>query len=117
MNAMTSRWTTKSVIAAAFFVIFLLLQIGVPLVRLWAPRPARFAWHMFTTNPKRVRYTLQMNDGTSKAVDLGQYVGLSRGEVNLENALPAHLCRVVPDLAAVQITKADSKQSRVYRCR
>ena len=37
-------------------------------------------------------------------------------EVDLEEALPRHLCRVVPDLAAVQITAPDAKQPRFYKC-
>lgn len=109
-------WTARTVAAAAFVVLFLLIQAGVPLIRLWAPRPARFGWQMFSANPQRVRFTLVMRDGTSQPVNLRPYVGNSRGEVNLETALPSHLCRVVPDLASVRIAAPGSKESRVYRC-
>jgi hypothetical protein len=44
-------------------------------------------------------------------------VALSRGEVELEKALPGHLCRVVPDLASVQIFAPGVNQARVYPCR
>lgn len=103
--------------AAAFFVLFLLIQTGVPLVRLWAPRPARFGWQMFSANPQRVRFFLVMRDGTTQPATLGRYVAQSRGEVNLERALPPHLCRVVPNLASVQIIASDAKHSRVHPCR
>lgn len=122
MNAANERsaataWTAKSVAAAMFFLLFVLIQTGVPLAKLFAPRPARFGWQMFTAKPQRVRFTLVMRDGTQKPVDLARYVGLSRGEVSLENALPRHLCRVVPDVASVQITAPNSKQPRVHPCR
>jgi hypothetical protein len=100
----------------AFFAIFLLIQAGVPLVQLWAPRPARFGWQMFSATVPRARFSLVMRDGTSRPAELGRYVALSRGEVDLEKALPQHLCRVVADLAAVQISAPSSKETRVYQC-
>ncbi len=109
-------WTTKSVVAAAFFTLFLSIQIGVPLIRLWAPRPARFGWQMFSARQQRPRFSLVLRDGTSRPVNLGPYVAQSRGEVDLENALPPHLCRTVPDVASVQITAPDAEQPRVYPC-
>jgi len=104
------------VAAIAFFVLFLLIQTGVPLVQLWAPRPARFGWQMFTATPQRPRFSLVMRDGTIRPADLRLYVAQSRGEVDLEKALPRHLCRVVPDVASVQIITPDAKQPRVYEC-
>ena len=102
--------------ATAFFALFLAIQTAVPLVQLWAPRPARFGWQMFTASPQRPRFSLVMRDGTSRPADLRRYVAYSRGEVDLENALPPHLCRVVPDVASVQVAAPDSKQPRVYKC-
>jgi hypothetical protein len=96
-------------------VLFLLIQIGVPLVRLRAPRPARFGWQMFSASPQRIRFSLLMQDGTTQPANLGKYVAQSRGEVNLEEALPRHLCRMVSDVVSVEITTPDSK--RVYPCR
>jgi hypothetical protein len=109
-------WTAKSVAAAGFFVLFILIQTGVPLVRLWAPRPARFGWQMFTARRQSTRFTLVMRDGTRRPANLALYVVRSRGEMDLEEALPRHLCRVVPDVASVQISAPDSKQPRVYEC-
>jgi hypothetical protein len=122
MNATHRRsgrgpWTSKSIAAAAFFVLFLAFQIAMPLVKLSAPRPARFGWHMFTAIPKRTQFTLLMRDGTRRPVDLTLYVGLSRGEVNMRQELPPHLCRVVPDAIAVQITANESGQVRTHPCR
>jgi hypothetical protein len=104
------------VAATAFFVLFLVVQTAVPLVQLWSPRPARFGWQMFSASQPRPRFSLVMRDGTSQPANLRLFVAHSRGEVDLEKALPRHLCRVVPDVAAVQITAPDSKQPRVYTC-
>ncbi|HEX2832687.1 MAG TPA: hypothetical protein VHW00_06710 [Thermoanaerobaculia bacterium] len=110
------RWTVAAVAAAAFFILFVSIQTIVPLIRLWAPRPARFGWQMYSARPQRVRFTLVLRNGTTQPVDLARYVGFSRGEVTLEQALPQHLCRVVPDVSSVQIRRADSKEQRVHRC-
>jgi hypothetical protein len=109
-------WTATSAVKAAFFVLFLLIQVGVPLLRLWSPRPARFGWQMFSASPQQIAFSLVLRDGTSQPVSLGRYVAQSRGEVDLEDRLPPHLCRVVPDVASVEITKPGSTQRRVYRC-
>jgi hypothetical protein len=103
------------VAATAFFVLFLLIQTAVPLVQPGAAS-GRFAWQMFTANPQRPRFSLVMRDGTVQPANLRLYVAQSRGEVDLEKALPRHLCRVVPDVASVQITAPDSKEPRVYKC-
>jgi hypothetical protein len=108
--------TGTRVAVTAFSVLFLMIQTVVPLHRLWAPRPARFGWQMFSGRQQRARFSLILRDGTRQPLNLGLYVAQSRGEVDLEEALPPHLCRVVPDLAAVQITAPASRQSRVHRC-
>ena len=110
------RWTPQRVVATAFFVLFLLVQTGIPLVKLAAPRPARFGWQMFSGRQQRARFSLVMRDGRSQPVNLGRYVAQSRGEADLEKVLPPHLCRVVPDVASVQITAPRSGQPRAYKC-
>jgi len=109
-------WTAESAAAIAFFVLFLLVQTAVPLVQLWAPRPARFGWQMFSARQPRARFSLVLRDGTVQPAKLDLYVAQSRGEVDLEEALPRHLCRVVPDVAAVQIDAPDATQPRFHSC-
>ena len=103
--------------AIPFFAIFVLVQTVVPLVKLASPRPARFGWQMFSGRQPGARFSLVLRDGTRQPVNLARYVALSRGEVNLETALPPHLCRVVPGLASVQITPPNASAPRVYKCR
>lgn len=109
-------WTATRVVEAVFFVLFLSIQTAVPLVKLWAPRPARFGWQMFSGRQERARFSLVMRDGTSRPVNLALYLAQSRGEMDPDEALPQHLCRVVPDVASVQVTAPGSKASRVYKC-
>jgi hypothetical protein len=102
--------------ATAFFWLFVVIQTGVPLILLSKPRPARFGWQMYSAVPKRASFDLVMRDGASRPVDLRLYVAQSRGDADLQTALPPHLCHVVPDVAAVRITAPGAKEARVFRC-
>jgi len=59
---------------------------------------------------------MTMKDGSVSPAILSTYLGLSRGELDIREAMPAHLCRVVPDVASVQTKPLDSEPSRVYSC-
>ena len=110
------EWSTRNILAVAFFVAFLAIQILVPVVKLTAPRPARFGWHMWTARKRNPQFVLIMKDGSASPVILSTYLGLSRGELDIREAMPPHLCRVVPDVASVQIKPLDSEAPRVYSC-
>jgi hypothetical protein len=109
-------WSPRNILAIAFFVTFLAIQIVVPVVKLTSPRPARFAWHMWTARKRNPQFVMIMKDGSVSPVMLSTYLGLGRGELDIREAMPAHLCRVVPDVAAVQIKPPDSEPSKVYSC-
>jgi hypothetical protein len=111
-----ATWSPKNVLALAFFVAFLTIQIAVPIVKLTSPRPARFGWHMWTARRRNPQFTLVMKDGTTSPVDLSTYLGLSRGELDFREAMPAHLCRVVPDVVEVQTQTLDSESPKVHSC-
>jgi hypothetical protein len=109
-------WSAKRLAEAAFFLLFLAVQTAVPLAQLWKPRPARFGWQMYSGTQKRARFAVILRDGTTQRADLVRYVAVYRGEIDMEEAFPPHLCRVVPDAAAVQITPPDSGLPRLYKC-
>jgi hypothetical protein len=110
-------WKRQEVAAAVFLLVFVLIQTAVPFILLWTPRPARFGWQMFSVNPQRVRYVLVFRDGTRKAANLSRYVAQSRGEMDLTQSLPQHLCRVVPGIASVEVVRSDTREMRVCMCR
>jgi hypothetical protein len=112
-------WTSKAAVAATFFLLFVLVQTLVPAALLWSPRPARFGWQMFSAKPRSFRYVLVLRDGTSQPVQLSRYLAQSRGEVAMDEALPPHLCRVVPGLAAVRVVPTaapEGESPRVFAC-
>lgn len=112
------RGASAATLAATLFcVVFLVTQITTPVVQLiWAPRPARFGWQMFSVNVPPPAFTAVLDDGTARPVVLESYVGSLRGDVPLAQFLPAHLCRVVPHVVAVRYQYRDAAQSETYLC-
>jgi hypothetical protein len=109
-------WTWRHRLALTCCVSYLAIQVVVPFTRLARARPARFGWQMWSVRIAFPRFLLVMADGTTMAPDLARYVATSRGEVDLRDALPPHLCRVVPELSAVEIRTPGSDRT-VYPCR
>jgi hypothetical protein len=104
------------VLAVGFCLSFLSVQIAVPAFQLNAPRPARFGWHMWAARTEFPVFLVVMTDGTRQPADLATYVGLSRGEMDLTEALPPHLCRVVPAVAAVEVRVPGIETPRIHQC-
>jgi hypothetical protein len=110
------RFFTSTQIAAGFFVVFLAIQLAVPIVQLvWAPRPARFGWQMYSVTSAAPRFDLVLRDGTSQPVAIEPYVASVRGDVPLARFLPRHLCGLFPHAAAVRYHLVDGS-SGVYQC-
>jgi len=115
-NVPDIKWSSENKLALAFILLFLSIQVGVPLTRLWSPRPARFGWHMWSTVPPRREVFLLMRDGSSGPADISRYVAQARGELDLDKALPPHLCRLLPDVAVVQIRSNRIATTQKHTC-
>ncbi|MEO7910186.1 MAG: hypothetical protein ABIV47_11095 [Roseiflexaceae bacterium] len=111
------RVAPSILIAACFFVVFLAAQILIPLAQLvWAPRPARFGWQMYSVASAAPRFELVMGDRGIKPLDITPYVTSLRGDVPLTRFLPPHLCALFPDAAAVRYRMDDGSQAGIYQC-
>jgi hypothetical protein len=111
------RISSSIAIAACFFVVFLAVQLLMPLAQLvWSPRPARFGWQMYSVTSAAPNFELIMHDGSAKPIDITPYVTSLRGDVPLAHFLPPHLCKLFPDAAAVHYQMDDGSQAGTYQC-
>jgi len=116
-TAIDRRSAYARTLTVVFFVGFVLVQSITPVVQLlWAPRPARFGWQMFSIVAPPPAFTVVHDDGTSSAIDIEPYVTSLRGDVPLVEFLPRHLCRVVPHVVAVRIQPSNTDRPEVYQC-
>ncbi len=109
-------WTREKRVAAVFFVLFLAIQIIVPLYKLTEPRPARFGWQMYAGAKAPISATLTRLDGSNITVGLAPYFGQYRGDLDLIEALPPYFCRRYPGVKTVRLNfmHADAME---FQCR
>jgi hypothetical protein len=109
-------WNPKTILALIFCAAFLAIQIAVPIAKLASQRPARFGWHMWSARKKFPQFFLVKGE-TKRPADLSRYIAWSRGEMDFTDALPAHLCREIPDIDGVEIRMPDNQPPKTHACR
>ena len=102
--------------AACFFVVYLIVQVGLPVYRLWAPRPARFGWQMFSASAFPVRVWLLRRDGSEEPLAPDAYVGNARGDLDYERFVLPHICKMRPDAVSVRFQLPGPSAAKDYPC-
>jgi len=98
-------------------IVFLFLQIAIPVYQLVAPKPSRFGWHMFAALPERPVLTLVFADGTETEIDdLNQFFGYPRGDIRMMEVLPDYLCETREKLTSIKIKYPDDSVGETCLC-
>jgi hypothetical protein len=93
-----------------FFVVYLALQISIPFVQLFRPRPARFAWQMFSGISVPLRIKVKSGE-ERRNVDIAEVVGNWRADL-----MPPFLCRRFPDASSVLLYYLETDEPREIPC-
>jgi hypothetical protein len=104
-------------IALGVFVVFVTIQIAVPLVQLAGDRPERFGWQMFSGSGDLHDFEIITADGSVRAVETRDYVGYLRLEMEYADKLADHLCDLDAATVAVRILHDDPANDEVRACR
>lgn len=104
---MMSRW--HSLVALAFL-LFLGIQIVVPIVQLREERPAHFGWQMFSAYRHIPRYWIVLADGSTREIDITEHVGVRRLDADHHGHFPQYLRRRYPEAVAVRWQWPDSEE-------
>jgi len=95
-------WRTSGALALVVILLFLAVQIAVPVSRLGTHESARrFGWQMFSTAQETPAFVVITESGVVE-VELDDYMAGPRGDVDIVGLLPSHLCNVVS--GAVRVT-------------
>lgn len=108
------RPTRESVIAV-LIAAFLVVQLAVPVVALFGPRPSRFAWQMYSALPPVPEAWAIDADGNETAIELGTLFAVQRAEIDYEAVLRSGLCDTV-EAAAIRIVGLADGRSETIRC-
>jgi hypothetical protein len=102
--------------AAVFFVVYLAIQVIVPVLRLFDARPSRWGWQMYAGTKAPISADLIREDGTMKTVPVAFYLGNYRSDLDLLEALPPYLCKKDPRTKVVRLNFGNAP-SRDFPCR
>jgi len=94
-------------------VVWLAIQVAVPAYALSQPRPARLGWQMYTGISELPTVTVELNDGSRQAVDIGSLIARDRAEADYVPALNATLCERAE---VATVTTVVDDQREVARC-
>jgi hypothetical protein len=113
------RWTPATIARAALCLGFLTLQVVVPTVLLFGPRPARFGWQMFAAHTTAPAFATAHADGRRTLVDVDDYFAFRRGDLDpaVFDRLPAHICRLDPSVVTVYERCTAEAQIEAHPCR
>lgn len=112
---MTARSDRRTLIAAAFVVLFVAWQLLVPAGMLFAERPARFGWQMYSALPDLPQAWLLDGAGHETPVDVSLVFAESRAEIDYAAALVGGLCDV-PGTVAVRLWEPDERSPELIDC-
>lgn len=103
-------WRRSPVVAAVGLLLFLVLQLGVPILRMSGSEDIqRFGWQMFSTVGERIEFTVHIDD-ENLVLQLEDVVARARGDIPFKTLLPPHLCNTIDGAERVTWNEME------YRC-
>lgn len=89
-------WRTSGVVALLVILVFVGVQLAVPLSRIGVHESGRrFGWQMFSTARETPAFVVVTETGELD-IGLGDYMAGPRGDIDIVGLLPPHLCGVIP---------------------
>lgn len=101
-------------VAGLFAVLFLTIQLVLPVVALFGGRPGRLGWQMYSAMPSVPTAWMVSADGSLTRLQLGDVFALQRAEINYRLVLPANLCETT-DAFAIRL-KVGSEPAETIQC-
>jgi hypothetical protein len=108
--------STSRALTIAFFSAYLIVQITVPTLALFADRPARFGWQMYSALPTVPRAWVLLADRTEQPVDMNRLLAVQRSEIDYAAALTAGLCKAT-GATAIKVQRSDDSAPEITPCR
>jgi hypothetical protein len=104
--------------ARLVIVLWLAVQIGVPIRQLFSPRQARFGWQMFSSRPQAPVVIAVREGGARDTLRLDDYFAFRRGDMSSSyiDRLPQHLCRVAPGVKRLIIHRSWRSPAEFHSC-
>lgn len=115
LGAMTVRWSIGTAAAALFVLLFLLIQLVVPIVALFGSRPGRLGWQMYSAMPSLPSAWTVSADGSLTRLHLADFFALQRAEIDYRLILAANPCEAT-DSFAIRLKGGDDQPAETIQC-
>ena len=113
---MTVHVSPRARILGLLAVAFLVVQVAVPTVALFGPRPSRFGWHMYSALPPVPQAWIVRENGSEEIVDVTSLFVVPRAEIDYATALRDRLC-AVSGAVEVRVQPDADAATEVISCR
>ncbi len=87
--------------ARVFIVVYLLVQLTIPVVMLTRPKPVALGWQMFSSSQPQPTFVVVAADGGEETVTVDQLAERIRPEADYRRWVPTFLCREPGAVAVV----------------
>ena len=98
--------TGRAVLAVV--VLFVAVQLILPAIMLFTPRPSPFGWQMYSAARSLPEVVAVDEDGSERRVDVLAHVAGPRAEIDYAGRFADQACRIV-DAARIRITDAGGR--------
>lgn len=105
----------RRAVVLAFCLVFLAVQIAIPLAMLPRPGVSKFGWQMYSGLAER-HYQVLLDDGNTEWIPLGDHVVKHRLDIEYGPDLPPLLCRQISGAAAIVVTESTGRPAESFPC-
>ena len=95
-----SDWRLSRVATAVAIVVFLAVQLAIPISRFGDEGARRFGWQMFSSAGQEPHFVVTTSTEELE-IDLEDYMAMIRVDVDIAGLMPEHLCSVIPEAIEV----------------
>lgn len=106
-GAMSAGETFRYRLRLALVSALLVAMVVIPIVQLNGRHPARFAWQMFSKQEPLPDYTAVLSTGERLDIDVWEYLGSIRSDIDIDAVLPLHLCTQIDGARSIVIGTVD----------
>jgi hypothetical protein len=112
---MTSSTRGRTMVVGAILAVFMGWQLLVPALMLFAERPARYGWQMYSALPDLPRAWRIDSAGHEWEVEVASVFAEPRAEIHYSAVLRAGICEL-PDTVAMKLAERADSSPELIDC-
>lgn len=100
----------------AIIALFLILQVGIPIVQAGQSGSHRWGWQMYSRFPALGEYSVVLQDGSLREIDAREHLAFWRFELTPNDELLSQLCERESDAVSIRVHQDGSGTFEEFQC-